>query len=97
MKNVFLYGDLHDEIYIEQPPGLVAQGEMHMVCRLQKTLYGLKQSPRAWFKKLSGVLMKVGFVQCHSDHSVLMKSTARGIVVLVVYVDKIIVFDSDLT
>ena len=62
MKNVFLYGDLHEEIYIEQPSGLVAQGEMHMVCRLQKTLYELKQSPRAWFNKLSGVLMKVGFV-----------------------------------
>ena len=41
VKNVFLYGDLHEEVYIEQPPGYVAQGE-HIVCRLRKAIYGLK-------------------------------------------------------
>ena len=56
----------------------------------------MKQSPQAWFDKLSGVLIKIGFVQCHSDHSVLVKSTAKGIVVLVVYVDDILVSGSDL-
>ena len=49
IKNVFLHGDLQEEMYIEQPPGFVAQGEIRKVCRLQKSLYGLKQSPREWF------------------------------------------------
>ena len=62
VKNAFLYGDLHEEIYMDQPLGFVAQGEMHMVCRLKKALYGLKQSPRAWFDNLSGVLKMIGFV-----------------------------------
>ena len=95
VKNVFLYGDLHEEIFMEQPLEFVAQGERHMVCRLKKALYGLKQSPQAWFDKLSGVLMLVGFIQCHLDHSVLVKSTASSIVVLLVYVADIIVLGSD--
>ncbi|RVW39422.1 Retrovirus-related Pol polyprotein from transposon TNT 1-94 [Vitis vinifera] len=47
IKNVFLHGDLAEEVYMEQPPGFVAQGESGLVCRLRRSLYGLKQSPRA--------------------------------------------------
>ena len=53
IKNVFLHGDLQEEVYMEQPPGFVTQGELGKVCRLQKSLYGLKQSPYAWFDKFS--------------------------------------------
>ena len=42
IKNVFFHGDLQEEVYMEQPPGFVAQGEIGRVCRLQKSLYGLK-------------------------------------------------------
>ena len=47
IKNVFLHSDLQEEVYMEQPPGFVAQGEIGKVCRLRKSLYGLKQSPCA--------------------------------------------------
>ena len=47
IKNVFLHGDLADEVYMEQPPSFVAQGESGLVCKLRRSLYGLKQSPRA--------------------------------------------------
>ena len=47
IKNAFLHGDLADEVYMEQPPGFVVQGESCLVCRLCRSLYGLKQSPRA--------------------------------------------------
>ena len=53
IKNAFFHGDLHEEVYMEQPPGYVAQGESHKVCRLKKAIYGLKQSLRAWFDKFS--------------------------------------------
>ena len=49
IKNVFLHGDLQEELYMEQPPDFVAQGEYGKVCHLKNSLYGLKQSPRAWF------------------------------------------------
>ena len=42
IKNVFLHGDLQEEVYMEQPPRFVAQGEIGKACRLQKSLYGLK-------------------------------------------------------
>lgn len=47
IKNAFLYGYLQEEVYMEQPPGFVTQGEHDKVCRLKKLLYGRKQSPRA--------------------------------------------------
>ena len=47
IKNVFLHGDLQEEVYMEQPLGFVAQGEIGRVCHLRKSLYGLKQSPHA--------------------------------------------------
>ena len=46
IKNVFLHDDLQKEVYMEQPPGFLAQGEIVRVCHLRKSLYGLKQSPR---------------------------------------------------
>ena len=53
IKNVFLHGDLQEEVYMEQPQGFVAQGEIGKVCCLRKSLYGLKQSPHAWFGKFN--------------------------------------------
>ena len=42
IKNVFLHGDIQEEVYMEQPPGFVAQEEFGNVCRLRRSLYGLK-------------------------------------------------------
>ena len=47
IKNAFLHGDLVEEVYMEQPLGFVAQGESGLVCKLCRSLCGLKQSPRA--------------------------------------------------
>ena len=60
VKNGFLNGDLKEEVYMEQPLRFVAQGESGKVCRLHKAIYGLKQSPRAWFGKFNEVVLKFG-------------------------------------
>ena len=95
MKNVFLHGDLQEEVYMEQPPGFVAQGEIGRVCRLRKSLYGLKQSPRAWFSKFSQAVEKFGMQKSKSDPSVFYKNSSSGIILLVEYVDDIVIIRSD--
>jgi len=68
VKNAFLYGDLK-ETYMEQLSEYVAQGE-NKVCRLMKAIYGLKQSPQAWFEKFSITIYGIGFHHRYSYHSV---------------------------
>ena len=95
IKKVFLHGDLAEKVYMEQPPRFVAQGEIGRVCRIRKSLYGLKQSPRAWFGKFSKVIEKFGMQKRKSDHSVFYRNSQAGIILLVVYVDDIIITMND--
>ncbi|RVW79787.1 Retrovirus-related Pol polyprotein from transposon RE1 [Vitis vinifera] len=78
IKNAFLHGDLVEEVYMEQPPGFVAQGESGLVCRLRRSLYGLKQSPRAWFDRFSSVVQEFGMLRSTSDHSVFYHHNSLG-------------------
>jgi len=96
VKNVFLHGDLHEKVYMEQPPSYVDQTHPNLVCRLKKTLYGLKQAPRAWLDKIGQYLVISGFQTSNADFSLYVKKTNHGIVVIVIYVDDLIITrDSD--
>lgn len=93
VKNAFLHGDLHENVYMAQPPGFESKGES--VCHFKKSIYGLKQSPRAWFDKFSKVVVSHGMNRNQVDHSVFLKQITLGIVILVVYVDDIVITKSD--
>ncbi|KAJ9671119.1 hypothetical protein PVL29_027218 [Vitis rotundifolia] len=95
IKNAFLHGDLEEEVYMEQPPGFVAQGEYGKVFCLKKALYGLKQSPRAWFGKFSKAIQAFGMNKSKKDHSVFYKKSAAGIILLLVYVNDIVITGND--
>ena len=96
IKNVFLRGDLAEEVYMEQPPGFVAQGESGLVCRLRRSLYGLKQSPWAWFGHFSSVVQEFGMLRSIADHSVFYHHNSSGqCIYLVVYMDDIIITGND--
>uniref|UniRef100_A0A5S6R440 Reverse transcriptase Ty1/copia-type domain-containing protein n=1 Tax=Trichuris muris TaxID=70415 RepID=A0A5S6R440_TRIMR len=58
VKTAFLYGTLEEEVYVKQPEGF--ENGTNSVCRLNRSLYGLKQSPRCWNKKLVDFLKKKG-------------------------------------
>ena len=90
IKNAFLHGNLAEEVYLEQHPGFVAQGEFGLVCRLRRSLYGLKQSPRAWFDCFNLVVYEFGMTRSTSDHYVFYHHTSSGqCIYLIVYVDNI--------
>lgn len=61
IKNAFFNGDLEEEVYMEIPPGLETSSNFNRVCRLKKSLYGLKQSPRAWFDRFTKTVAQYGY------------------------------------
>ena len=65
------------------------------MCHLKKSIYGLKQSSRAWFDKFSKVVVSNGMTRNQADHSVFFKKTRIGIVILVFYVDDIVITEND--
>ena len=95
VKNAFLHGDLHEEVYMEIPPGFSSAETTGKVCRLKKSLYGLKQSPRAWFDKFRRAVCDMGYRQCNGDHTVFYRHFKGKITILAVYVDDIIITGDD--
>jgi hypothetical protein len=86
VKTAFLNGDLEEEIYMEQLEGFTQEGE-HVVCKLHKSLYGLKQSPRAWNQKLDVFLKNIEFVKSDVDFSVYVAQVRNVKFFIVVYID----------
>ena len=70
VKTTFLHGDLEEEIFMKQPEGYVVKGKKELVCKLKKSLYGLKQSPRMWYKKFDTYMPGLGFTRSKEDHCV---------------------------
>jgi len=94
VKNAFLHGDLEEEVYMDIPPGYNSNTP-GTVCRLQRALYGLKQSPRAWFGRFSVAMRKYGFQQSNSDHTLFLKRQRGKVTVLIIYVDDMIITGDD--
>ena len=89
VKTAFLNGQLDEVIYMQQPPGF-EQGGANTVCKLDKSLYGLRQAPRQWHAELRRHLEAMGFQASEADSSFFI-STSGATVYLLVYVDDILV------
>lgn len=96
VKNVFLNGDLKEELYMEILQGLEDYTNVNKVCKLKKFLYGLKRSPRAWFNRFTKALRRLGYAKCQVDHTLFIKHlTHEKASILIVYVDDIVITSDD--
>ena len=85
----FLNGELEEEIYIKQPEGFEVKGKEHLVCKLRRSIYGLKQSPRCWNAILNGKLERMGFSQTKEDPCIHLAQHGEPFIIGV-YVDDIL-------
>jgi len=92
VQNAFLNGYTDEEVYMKIPQGYKTpqNANGNLVCRLNRSLYGLKQASRQWFKHFSTSLKCHGFIQCTSDYYLFRYGEENNIVFLLVYVDDII-------
>ena len=73
VKNAFLHGDLQEEVYMKIPSGFGNEQTLGKVCKLKKSLYGLKQSQQAWFDRFIQAVCDMRYSQCNGDHTVFYK------------------------
>ncbi|KAG7543425.1 Transposon En/Spm-like [Arabidopsis thaliana x Arabidopsis arenosa] len=93
VKNAFFQGELVKEVYVRPPSGIEIEEGKDI--KLKKTIYGLKQSQRAWYHKLSKTIISNGFKRSEADHSLFTIQGKSCIIVVLVYVDDIIISGND--
>ena len=93
VKSAFMHGDLHEEIYMEQPPSFI-QDDSSLVFRLTKSFYGLKQAPHSWYDKMDSFLLATIFSRCHFDNNFYTKRAHGQLIILVLYVDDCILISN---
>ena len=92
VKIAFLNGDLEEEIYMDQLEGFVEYGQESKVCKLSKSLYGLKQEPKQWHEKFDSCMIKNGYKLNECDKCIYSKLWNNLHVIISLYVNDILIF-----
>lgn len=96
VKTAFLHGDLDEKIYMSQPKGFEDKAKPDFVCFLKKSLYGLKQSPRQWYKRFDSFVKSIGFKRSDFDHCLYFQHKNKDeCVFLLLYVDDMLLIGPD--
>ena len=96
VKTAFLNGNLDEDIFMQQPAGFIASVQENMVCKLQKSIYRLKQASRSWNIRFDQVVKSFGFIQNMDEPCVYKKHEKNAVVFLVLYVDDILLIGNDI-
>ena len=91
VKTAFLNGYLDEEVYMDQPEGFIDPKHPNKVCKLQRSIYGLKQASRSWNKRFDEEIKKFGFVQNPDEPCVYRKASGSNVTFLILYVDDILI------
>ena len=95
-KTAFLNGELKEEVYMTQPEGFTSLAGCNEVCKLQRSIYGLKQASRSWNIHFNKTIEKFEFVKCEEEPCVYKKVSGSAIIFLVLYVDDILLIGNDI-
>ncbi|KAK1552621.1 hypothetical protein Q3G72_020490 [Acer saccharum] len=95
VKTAFLNGSLDESIYMMQPEGFIEKGQMEKVCKLQKSIYGLKQASRSWNIRFDQAVKGFGFIQNPDEPCVYKRIKGDKLVFLILYVDDILLIGND--
>ncbi|KAK2404463.1 secreted RxLR effector protein [Trifolium repens] len=95
VKTAFLNGNLLEDVYMTQPEGFDIPNEAHKICKLQRSIYGLKQASRSWNLRFDETVTKYGFIKNEDEPCVYKKVSGSKIVFLVLYVDDILLIGND--
>ena len=90
VQTIFLNGELREEIYMNQPEGFVEIGKEILVCKLNGSLYGLKQASRCWFKTMDTFLKDKGYKQSMSDNCLYIKRVGEEFIIISLFVDDLL-------
>lgn len=96
VKKTFLHGDLEEEIYMRWPEGFMVKGKEELVCKLKKSLYGLKQSARVWYQKFDTHILGLGFVRSQFHHCVYYKQVSEDFIYVVLHVDDMLLVGNNM-
>ncbi|MGH7240582.1 MAG: reverse transcriptase domain-containing protein, partial [Candidatus Saccharimonadales bacterium] len=97
VQTAFLNGDLTEDIYMTQPEGFVVKGKETLVCKLSKSLYGLKQASRAWNQKMDQCLLGMKFSSFYADPCVYVFRHGNVIMLVAMYVDDLLLLSNSLS
>ncbi|GKF04269.1 retrotransposon protein, putative, ty1-copia subclass [Tanacetum coccineum] len=96
VKTAFLNGYLNEEVYMEQPEGFVSQKYPNRVCKLKRSIYGIKQTSRQWNKRFDDEIKKFGFNQNRDEPCAYVKASGSYVTFLILYVDGILIIGNNI-
>ena len=96
VKTAFLNGNLDEDVYMIQPEGFVDPTNTGNICKLQKSIYGLKQASRSWNIRFDEVVKGFGFIKNEKEAWVYKKESGSSVVFLILYVDDILLIVNDI-
>ena len=95
VKTSFLNGNLEEEVYMIQPEGFTSRENSNKVCKLQKSIYGLKQASRSWNIRFDKAVKSYDFIKNEDEPCVYKKVKDNAIIFLVLYVVDILLIGND--
>jgi len=95
IKSAFVNGSLDVEIFMNQPKGFIVECKESFLCKLKKSLYGLKKAPRAWYRKISRYFVDISFSKCFLDSNLYVVTQGKDVVLILLYVDDLLIAENN--